>query len=232
MRRRVSGDDFKQSGMVMNSLEEGGAWFVCDQYEIRGDAIVAKYPYDSAGGEERWRPYRPLEAAPDLFLKFARLYEESDFEGAVLAWSNKYGVPIGDPWGYLSRKDRVPLARFRQETKLAWVVLRMYEAALSSDAQAVRSLLSTYREDEELGPVLSKYHESDTVGIVRTSGVSLEEFAKQDLINFAFYTSIEMVNEKVREFCHQYLAPSFDVKGGVGAVPNPNDTKIRWKFSS
>jgi hypothetical protein len=92
---------------------------VCDEYEIRRDAVVAKYPYNSPGDEGRWGPYRPLQAELGLFLKFARLYEEPNFEGVVLAWSNKYGALRGDYEGRLGSKDRVPLAWFRQEAKRA-----------------------------------------------------------------------------------------------------------------
>jgi hypothetical protein len=107
------------------------------------------------------------------------------------------------------------------------VVLRLYEAALSSDAQAIRSLLSTNRNDEELGPVLSEY--SDAVDIL-VNGASIEEFSKQALINFAYYASIQMVNQKVRELCRPYITPSFRIKEGR-TVPNPDDTKMGWKFS-
>jgi hypothetical protein len=105
----------------------------------------------------------------------------------------------------------------------------MYEAVLSSDAQAIRSLLSTYRNDEELGPVLSKYRDSDIIDVL-VNGASIEGFSKQDLINFAFYVSIGMVNQKVHELGHQYLTPSFRFKESR-TVPNSDDTKMGWKFS-
>lgn len=110
MWKRIQADNFKQSAELrMSRIEREGSWWVCDEYELQGDKIVAKY---SADNEKRWKTYEPLEEFPDLFLKFVRLHKKPNFVDAALEWSHKYGIPGGDIWGVHSERDEMPLAMF------------------------------------------------------------------------------------------------------------------------
>ena len=165
MQRRMSADDFKWSGGGKGSRthELDDVWWVCEGYEIRGDRIVSKYPAVSFGDtrlypvdgytvEKGWRNYRPLVEAPDLFLKFARLCEESDFSRAALAWSHKYGLPGGGPLASKVRSgirpDSMRLEGFWWEAKKAQAILTMYEATLNRNAQAIKQLLADYLDEK------------------------------------------------------------------------------------
>ena len=77
MQRKVSRQDFEGAAHLNTDLSEGGLWGVCDDYEIRGDQIVAKFSYRDF---ERWKTYMPLTETPDLFLRFARLCEQSNLK--------------------------------------------------------------------------------------------------------------------------------------------------------
>jgi len=82
--------------------------------------------------------------APDLFLKLASLYEEPNFEEAALVFSRKFGLPGGSSSEKGGRPDGMHLSGFRKECKRAWVILRMYEAALNQDQEAASRMFSTY----------------------------------------------------------------------------------------
>lgn len=79
-----------------------------------------------------------MEDTPDLYLKFARLHEAVHLEEAVLRFCREYGTlhyAVGDV------QREYPLSDFRLEAWRAWLVLRLYEAALNEDRQAAASLL-------------------------------------------------------------------------------------------
>jgi hypothetical protein len=229
----VNAEDFAESGKVMKGLEERGVWFVCDEYEINRGAVVAKYPYpvgDPGDSEIRWGPYMPLEFAPHLFLSFSRLHEEGEFEESVLAWSNKYGVIGGDRFGRLSESGRVPIARFREEAKRAWVVIRLYESALNSDAQAVQSLLHRYRDDQLIQALLAEYRKS-ALFIAVSSESPDEEIPGHHLLPFALYEAVRVVNRTVRTYCHRELVPTMTFRKGGRLLADPTGTVGKWIFS-
>src|SRR5215203_4959204 len=159
MWRRVSRNDLEQT--IEPMLQQGqSGWWVCDEYEIRGEKIVAKYDFhpwvfireDSksdtvirsyqGGKDHSWREYRPLEQVPDLFLKLTRLGEDadaSDFKEAALAFSHKYGLLGSDNSRAEDALISISLSEFRAEANLAWLVLKMYEAALNRNAEAAEA---------------------------------------------------------------------------------------------
>jgi hypothetical protein len=234
MWRRIKAEDFEESGRVMKGLEEPGVWFVCDDYEIKRGAVVAKYPYplgDPGDSEIRWGPYRPLEDAPHLFLSFSRLHEEDEFEEAVRAWSRKYGVIGGDSYGCLTKNDRVPVSQFREEAKRAWVVLRLYESALNSDAQAVRSLLHRYRDDQLIRALDAEYRESALFTAVSLKSPD-EELSEEHLLPFALYLAKQVANRTVLMYCHRDLVLSLKVGKGGRLTVDPAATIGKWGFSN
>src|SRR3712207_2926146 len=102
MQRSVNPNDFKIANnlMIRPSQEPrpGGRGFpfptesclVCEKYEIRQDRIVAGFGNDNS---DKWKPFDPLDEAPDLFLKLSKLHRERDFAGAALSFSHRYGLP-------------------------------------------------------------------------------------------------------------------------------------------
>lgn len=110
MGRRLSASDFISATELLrgpNSSTYGytdyfAYWPVCEKYELRGDEIVAKWPFEESYSD-RWMLYRPLDHTPNLFLRFARLNENLDFPRAALDFCHEYGAP-GDcalPLGYI-----------------------------------------------------------------------------------------------------------------------------------
>ena len=131
---------------------------VCNEYQIRGDKIVARYKLsaleDPLRPEDVWWYYSPLRDAPDLILTFARLYEEKSFERAALAFSHKYGLPNSTVAVVEGQEKIYPFAEeievsdFWDEAEKAHRVLTLYEAVINRDAQTVKqSLLGRYTLD-------------------------------------------------------------------------------------
>jgi hypothetical protein len=85
--------DFMRAGRLTIGVSRSGNLAVCQEYEIQGDAIVAKWSRQEV---PHWWWYNPLQEAPDLFLEFAALREASDFPEAALAFSHKRGLPGGE----------------------------------------------------------------------------------------------------------------------------------------
>jgi hypothetical protein len=97
-------------------IPDGHLW-VCEEYELQGNQVVAAFDSDALG---RWSYFKPLEEAPDLFLQFSRLSQERDFAQAALSFSRKYGLPTTTT-GY-TRSDQLEclsLRRFFQESQRA-----------------------------------------------------------------------------------------------------------------
>jgi len=118
----------------------------CERYEIRDGEVVAA-PDHVRGLQRRltnedddgWTVYRPINDVPDLFLRFARLYGEPDFNKAALDFANKYGLPTGAderpaPLGLAGFETDAlnwSLSQFRHEARRAWIILALYEAVLN-----------------------------------------------------------------------------------------------------
>ncbi len=195
MKRRVKTEDLKWACELALRPQEGESWCVCSDYVIREETIVAKYalpdlvwvpcqpdsgpcppPY-SGVEDDYWRDYGPLEETPDLFLKLASLYEEASFEEAALAFSYRYGVLGGSSSEAGGRPDRTSLSVFRKEVKRAWIILRMYEAALNRDQEAANRLLSEHLAElvgpERLAHYTEKEFELSNVLVLAASEVSV-----------------------------------------------------------
>lgn len=131
-----------------------------DEYEVDGDRIMAA-PYLLRGLERGLTEeddqgityYEPLEATPDLFLKFARLHNAADFEDAALQFAQKYGLPDGeerypnpDGAGIDVEPTRWSLRKFREEVRRAWLILTLYETVLNGAAGRIERLFADERE--------------------------------------------------------------------------------------
>ena len=99
---------------------------------------MPKYSLDQ---EDKWRTYHPLEDTPDLFLKFARLYENGKgcSTDAILSWVHKYGL-LGKGGGYLGSSEE-SIREYRESIRWAAGILAMYESALNEDEVAARDIV-------------------------------------------------------------------------------------------
>jgi hypothetical protein len=201
---------------------------VCEKYDVlRGrEMIVARFPLYDENYDERWWVYSPLEDSPGLYLKFAQLHEEPDFEAAALAFSHAYGLPDGrhesDPYseiGVVVVPDRLNLSRFRAEVRRAWAILRMYEAFLNSNVQAVIDLLSDHRDYG----MFRAWHES----FGSDPETDRAFLTKHPYLAFGYglMSSVEDVQDVVDRFCRQKSTLHFKQSG---SLPLEVDVVNRW----
>ena len=193
MTLRVSGDDLKHANMVMRQPHELGTWDVCTEYKVsRGEEIYAKHPFNDHEDEEKWRTYRPLEDAPDLFLRLVAMHEAPSFRQAALEFSYRYGtlVPASSAEG--SYRGSTSLHRWKREAERAWLVLKLYESVLNRDGHSVRRLHAEYDHviSKDLDPVRDARYFDDDLHAVR--------------VGFADTTL--MVQDTVQELCRPCLA--------------------------
>jgi hypothetical protein len=145
--RRVARDDFSalggQDGRFLMANADGDYHHVCEDYELRpakGRAqndsysrrVVPRYGIED---DAKWKTYRPLEDAPDLFLRFARLYEQERSAQTVLSWTRQYGLLGTEHPGNVEPTEET-LSLFFREVDRAAAVLSMYEAVLNRDSDA------------------------------------------------------------------------------------------------
>jgi len=139
MQRKVSVNDFRVANrelVLQHRLQRNlgpDIWWVCDEYQLRGNRIVAQF---DERYEEKWTTYRPLVDTPDLFLKFARLYQAPNFGEGARQFSRRYGL-LNEPW-----QRQQDLSSFYRRAEQAWIVLRLYEAVLNGNVRAVELLAS------------------------------------------------------------------------------------------
>jgi len=211
MRRRLNADDFRLTTGLGTQLERGSWWSVADDYELRGGDIVAKFQLDEDGRPMCWG-YSPLEDEPDLFLKFARLYSEPDFESAALEWCRRYGLPGGSgpennrrpPDIFTSEDDRrMPISAFREEAAEARCVLLMYEAVLNRDEKAALTLI----------------HPED-VAYLQSTGIAEGELGKR-----ALERTLDSTRWRVSLVIHDYCAPKLVPTGA-----NSLEVRSYWNF--
>jgi len=191
MQRKIGADDFRGTKELLLQLVQQGnlgfdLWWACDEYELRGDKIVARF-YERH--EEKWTSYKPLVDTPDLFLKFARLYQASNFREAARRFSQGYGL-LHEPW-----QRQQDLSSFHRRAKQAWNILRLYEAVLNENARAVELLVSQdLDEDNRLKNSLEAYK------VLFPEGPEEARW-----LNFAVLEMTFSVNAVVRELCYPAL---------------------------
>jgi hypothetical protein len=169
MRRLVEKREFFENKHVRAVPDEGQTWWFCEDYEVcpssgnmEGTYLRPKYPRWREG-RDKWTQYKPLQDKPDLFLRFAQLYEQGDSQEVALTWARRYGLlgykpddytgyekpgTVGTSW---EEVRRVPKAKeiledgaigvFWEEVKRAAGILAMYEAALSGDNALAKEVL-------------------------------------------------------------------------------------------
>jgi hypothetical protein len=151
MWRRVTRDDFsklaRHDARFTLANADGDYYHVCEDYELRpakGQAREDMHPrrivpkYDDLD-LDRWRIYRPLEDTPDLFLRFAQLYEKERSPDTALSWARQYGSLGTEHPGNVEPAEET-LELFFSEVSRAAAVLAMYEAVLNHDSGAAEHL--------------------------------------------------------------------------------------------
>ena len=147
MWRRLNKEEFATVNEEVHrwpSLEPGDRlWPVCSAYELRSGSIWAKY-FPWAEGLKEWTGYDPLVDTPDLFLRFARLYDQGFSQELVLQWVHRYGL-LGQVSGQVSgfAGGLETVEGFWEEVSWAAGILAMYEVALSGDNAEAKRLVNT-----------------------------------------------------------------------------------------
>jgi hypothetical protein len=192
MQRKVSVDDFRGANgelLLQHRLERNwvpDSWGVCDEYQLRGKRIVARFDERYL---EKWTRYQPLVDTPDLFLKFARLHEAPNFGEAARQFSQRYGLL------HERTQRQQDLSSFYRSAKRASIVLRLYEAILNGNAPAVESLVSqNLDEDRELNNSFELYE------------VLFPELPEEEKwLSTAISEVTELVGVMVRKLCYPAL---------------------------
>jgi len=149
---------------------------------------------------------------PDLFLKFARLYGEPDFEAAALEWCRGYGMPgasaaenyRGPPDIFICDDGRrMPISAFREEAAEARRILLMYEAVLNRDEKAALTLI----------------HPED-VAYLRSRGIAERELGRR-----ALERALDSARWRVTSVIHDYCAPML-----VPTDAHSLEVKSHWNF--
>jgi hypothetical protein len=195
MQRKVSVDDFRVANrelLLQHKLQRNlgpDTWWVCDEYELRGNKIVARF---DERYEEKWTRYKPLVDTPDLFLKFVRLHEAPDLGEAARQFSQRYGL-LHEP-----RQRQQDLSSFYCSAKRASIVLRLYEAILNGNAPAVESLVSQNLDED-----------SEFISWFEMYEVLFPELSEEEKwLSTAISEVTELVGVMVRKLC--YLALDFE----------------------
>jgi hypothetical protein len=218
MRQRVEPADFLETRGLGRNARERGIWEVCDEYEIRGDEVVAGIEY--RGHDDEWGAYSPLEDVPDLFLKFSRTFTEDDFEGAALAFALNYGLPNstqevvnGEKGAHLT-PERMDLSRFRGEAEKAHGVLALYEAVLNEDVQAARRAFLEHRGID----LFALYDKIFRIEDLHDAKI---------LLQIGLLCAIETVEQVVHGSCRQHIRIDFPQNG---RAPSLSTIDTAWDF--
>jgi len=231
MRRRVGLTDFKELATTVFETKASGCQLKCNRYEIRDGEIVAA-PNPVRGltrgftdtDDEGWIVYDPIDDVPDLFVRFARLYGESDFDRAALDFASKYGLPngadeapapFGEP-GFQTDAMNWGLSQFHHEARRAWVVLTLYEAVLNDEYQMVRRLLSKHSDIDAFGSWLD--------------WLPVDPAEHQ---NYALAVGLRCAQEATEEVVHKYCRQELLVSLDPNIRPSvSHETRIVWTFDN
>jgi hypothetical protein len=225
MWRRLDSADLKRAAKLADQSERGSRWFVCDEYEVRGDEIVAKHPFGSDKSRtwiNHWRAYKPLEEEPDLFLRFARLPEESDLDTALkevaLEWSRKFGLLGGTSTATSGEPDRMKLSVFKAEAEVASMVRSYYETSLNRDENADEPVATPL--DYRILRATDRPEEVFNTEKVLVAGVREAVMPRSRMYLF---TTAFWVSQEVQKHCRPEL---------VLTGPDHSKVKSVWRFDN
>ncbi len=212
MERRLDRTDFRRAaGATKNPAKVGILW-VCEDYDIRDSEIIARWSLEE---HAHWWAYNPLEETPDLFMELAALHEQQAFAESAIAFTRKRGLPNeGGRFPGVSGYGfgKMSLADFSHEAGQAWLILKIYEAALNRNHEQAKSL-----EDEYLRQYMSASDDlDDTAELFRLqlletyappishSGSDPERVAPhKTYIQDALSLAVSVVNAVIRDRCRE-----------------------------
>ncbi len=239
MWHRLGRQDFRETGELMGGSSGTRVWRVCERYELRelpeapeGGALTDfLVPAYSSGPPnfDRWREYEPLRDTPDLFLKFAKVYQAEDQVKSMTAWVHSYGV-LGD--GYPSWQSGAPqhAGRFREAVAQAAGVLALYEAVLNGDDRRAKSVVL---EEFPFVGIWWRIHNAlpdkpahmDREFVAAQIVDSVEEIHGGDYLRYALETAADEVEHMVNNYC----SPALSVEEGAR---DPSGVTAQWNFKS
>lgn len=233
---------FAEARHHVPNANSGGSVLVCDEYELYLDTtkspkmgrylhyLLPKYLMKFRGGhlltdECRWRVYEPLKEEPDLFLKFARLYEQGRRPQAALEWANQYGaltcsLVIHMDRNKLKYEDPSPREQvedFFEEVDRAATILYLYEAVLSRNEDAVAVLIV-----HGPSPFLMEIYKNHWL-----QSCTSEEHGN-DLLTFALFALMAEVSRMVRTYAYQQL----HIPAELADLPLASRMRQSWSFDN
>lgn len=220
MWRRLEPTDFRETHRLAGS-NAAHTWSVCGEgYKVIEDEIVATLEYSDMSDD--WLDYFPLDDAPDLFLRFGKLYEQDDFEQAALTFVNEYGLPGEREQSVKGEREikpaptRTKLSELHDEAKRAWAILSFYEAVLNGDAPAIKDLFLELRDDK--------------VFMLWDKFFRFERIEDHDdvLLQIGLICAVQTVEEVVHEMCRNRIRFSMD----SGKRPDLSTVHTAWDFDS
>ncbi len=223
MNHALDRDDFNRAndlvGKPNNEPPPGGTIFpdgdcwICEEYEIRGGHIVAAFAREDV---QRWHLFRPLRDAPDLFLKFGRLFKEPDFASAALSFARRYGLPTSDAADARStdQPEKLRIASFLKESRRAWAVVALYEFFLTEDEGAAAEIFVQHKDDDE------RFREA------------FDDLAKESPMGSPLMHAL-VVSALVTEDAATRLARQSMYIEAAGRIrPDPSWIKLSWHFDN
>jgi hypothetical protein len=238
MWHRLNRDDFvRTGGLQMRIGSETRTWEVCEEYEPRQPDEASRYDYLSfeltpkypPNREDRWRTYHPLEDTPDLFLKFARLYNggrdryvDSIFVNSIIEWVHRYGLLGYDKYSYYGGPEET-IGNYAGSAYWAAGILAMYEAALNGDEEAAKAaVLEEFLSVDIVGSALERMGEQD---FVEQKVEHIEEHWNGSYVEYALTNVKELVTHTIRDKCFPILNPR-------EGVSDPSKLSAGWSFKS
>jgi hypothetical protein len=236
MWHRLSRTDFDKTSQLMGRSAVRH-WSVCDEYELKrlsgapegnvdSYVVVPKYPYEPAH-LDKWTSYEPLEATPDLFLKFARLHEAEDQIEAMVSWVSSYGE-LGNVKPFQKTSSWQYGRPFSEAVGQAARVLALYEAVLNGDSEKVKTAI--FEEFPVVGGRSQTYDGSSDKPVNKARERLVEQISESveglyggDYHWYALATAAGEVEEMVSSYC----SPVLLVEEGSRT---PSGVTARWNF--
>ena len=245
MWHRISRDDFVRTTELRRQPATGtNSWKVCQGYEVQETSEIARDDYLSYGispkysfyfeddplyQEGKWRTYYPLEDTPDLFLKFARLYDggggryvSSTLITSILGWVHRFGL-LGYDDNLYDGGPEESIGNYAGSVYWAAGILTMYEAVLNGDEEAAKSaVLGEFLFVDRLAADFERIGDKASADYKMKS---VEKHDNGDYLKFALSTAMDLVLLIVRTEC---LPTFFPLEG----VRHPSEITGGWAFKS
>jgi hypothetical protein len=193
-------------------------------HQDQGDRVRGLYRGLTDEDDEGWVVYDPIDEVPDLFLRFARLYGEPDFNKAALDFANNCGLPNGTDEapapsgapGFKTEAINWSLSQFHHEARRAWVVLALYKGVLNDEDRTVRNLLSEHSDIETFETWLS---------LLQMGSAEHQSYT----LALGLRCALDCAERIVHKYCRQEILVSLDpdIRPSVSY-----ETDIVWTFDN